>query len=58
MIHEKIGTLDRFLEGLDHAESTSMGRNPRIEDEVLRVTVEGRPSPAMQGPRSGSVLGG
>ena len=43
VIHEKIGTLDRFLDGLDHAEvHFDEARNPRIEDkEFCEVTVEG-----------------
>ena len=43
VIHEKIGTLDRFLEGLNHAEvHFDEARNPRIEDkEFCEVTVEG-----------------
>ena len=43
VIHEKIGTLDRFLDGLDHAEvHIDEARNPRIEDkEFCEVTVEG-----------------
>lgn len=43
VIHEKIGTLDRFLHGLDHAEvHFDEARNPRIEDkEFLEVVVEG-----------------
>ncbi len=43
VIQEKIGTLDRFLEGLDHAEvHFDEARNPRIEDkEFCEVTVEG-----------------
>lgn len=44
VINEKIGTLDRFLEGLDHAEvHFDEARNPRIEDkEICEVTVEGQ----------------
>ncbi|MEM9203422.1 MAG: ribosome-associated translation inhibitor RaiA [Actinomycetota bacterium] len=43
VIHEKIGTLDRFLDGLDHAEvHFDEARNPRIEDkECCEVTLEG-----------------
>lgn len=43
VIHEKIGTLDRFLDGLDHAEvHFDEARNPRIEDkEFCEVTVQG-----------------
>ena len=43
VIREKIGTLDRFLDGLQHAEvHFDEARNPRIEDkEFLEVVVEG-----------------
>ncbi len=43
VIREKIGTLDRFLDGLQHAEvHFDKARNPRIEDkEFLEVVVEG-----------------
>ena len=43
VIHEKIGTLDRFLDGLDHAEvHFAEAQNPRIEDkEFCEVTVQG-----------------
>lgn len=43
VINEKIGTLDRFLDGLDHAEvHFDEARNPRIEDkEFCEVTVQG-----------------
>lgn len=43
VIHEKIGTLDRFLDGLQHAEvHFDEARNPRIEDkEFLEIVVEG-----------------
>ena len=40
---DKIGRLDRFVDGLDHAEvHFSEERNPRISDkEVLEVTLSG-----------------
>ena len=43
VIHEKIGGLDRFLQGLDHAEvHFDEARNPRITDkEFCEVVVEG-----------------
>ena len=43
VIHEKIGSLDRFLDGLDQAEvHFDEARNPRIEDkEFCEVTVQG-----------------
>lgn len=43
VIHEKIGGLDKFLQGLDHAEvHFSQARNPRIADkETCEVVVEG-----------------
>jgi len=43
VVHEKIGSLDRFLEGLDHAEvHFAEERNPRIEEkEFCEVVVEG-----------------
>ena len=43
VINEKIGRLDRYLEGMDHAEvHFSEERNPRISDkEVCEVTLEG-----------------
>jgi len=43
MAEEKIGRLDRFVEGLDYAEvHFSEHKNPRISDkEVCEVTIEG-----------------
>ncbi len=43
VIHEKIGGLDKFLQGLDHAEvHFDEARNPRITDkEFCEVVVEG-----------------
>ena len=43
VIHDKIGGLDRFLQGLDHAEvHFDEARNPRIADkEFCEVVVEG-----------------
>lgn len=43
VIHEKIGGLDKFLQGLDHAEvHFDEARNPRIADkEFCEVVVEG-----------------
>ena len=43
VIQEKIGGLDRFLSGLDHAEvHFDEARNPRIADkESCEVVVEG-----------------
>lgn len=43
MAEEKIGSLGRFVEGLDHAEvHFSEQKNPRIADkEVCEVTIEG-----------------
>jgi len=43
VIHDKIGGLDRFLRGLDHAEvHFDEARNPRISDkESCEVVVEG-----------------
>ncbi len=43
VIHEKIGGLDRFIEGLDRAEvRLDKARNPRIsEKDICEVVVEG-----------------
>ena len=44
VVHEKIGRLDRYVDGLDYAEVHFMEeRNPRITDkEICEVTLEGR----------------